>query len=171
MKKAYADFHDKGLEIVGVSNDRKAEDLTKFLAADPQMPWPQLFNAEAAAKSTWNPLTLNLGIDGIPVTELSADQKTNLQRVLRLLLEPYRQSDRDEAVAALKRQGGLDRCFLSFYRRDDLGNDGVWDNWRLEGPAFVWHYRGAPHVHVWVNVAADPRVTLNARNLSGALRQ
>jgi hypothetical protein len=110
-------------------------------------------------------------IDGIPVTELSADQKENLQRVLRLLLEPYRQSDRDEAVAALNRQGGLDRCFLTFYRHDDLGNDGVWDNWRLEGPAFVWHYRGAPHVHVWVNIAADPRVTLNARNLSGALRQ
>ena len=60
----------------------------------------------------------------------------------------------EEAVAALKRQGGLDRCFLKFYRHDDLGDDGVWDNWRLEGPAFVWHYRGAPHVHVWVNVAA-----------------
>jgi hypothetical protein len=110
-------------------------------------------------------------IEGVPVTELSADQKENLQRVLRLLLEPYRQSDRDEAIAALNRQGGLDRCFLTFYRRDDLGDDGVWDNWRLEGPAFVWHYRGAPHVHVWVNVADDPRVALNARNLSGALRQ
>jgi hypothetical protein len=110
-------------------------------------------------------------IDGIPVTELSRDQKENLQRVLRLLLEPYRQSDRDEAVAALKRQGGLDRCFLSFYRRDDLGGDAVWDNWRLEGPAFVWHYRGAPHVHVWIHVADDPRVRLNAHNDSGALRR
>ena len=110
-------------------------------------------------------------IDGIPVTELTADQKENLQRVLRLLLEPYRQSDRDEAVAALKRQGGLDRCFLTFYRRDDLGDDGVWDNWRLEGPAFVWHYRGAPHVHVWIHVADDPRVRLNAHNDSGPLRR
>jgi hypothetical protein len=42
------------------------------------------------------------------------------------------------------------------------GRDGVWDNWRLEDPAFVWHYRGAPHVHVWVNVADDPSVKLNA---------
>lgn len=109
--------------------------------------------------------------EGIPVTELSRDQKEQLQRVLRLLLEPYRQSDRDEAVAALNRQGGLDRCSLVFYRADDLGNDEVWDNWRLEGPAFVWHYRGAPHVHVWVNVADDPNVTLNSRNLSGALRR
>jgi len=26
----------------------------------------------------------------------------------------------------------------------------------------VWHFRGAPHVHVWVNIADDPKVELNA---------
>ena len=52
-----------------------------------------------------------------------------------------------------------------------MGDDGVWDNWRIEGPSFVWHYRGAPHVHVWVNVADDPSVKLNAKNDSGPLRQ
>lgn len=108
---------------------------------------------------------------GIAVSELSRDQKEHVQGVLQLLLQPYRQSDREEAVAALRRQGGLDRCHLAFYRRDDLGNDQVWDNWRLEGPAFVWHYRGAPHVHVWVHVSDDPSVTLNSRNDSGALRR
>ena len=41
----------------------------------------------------------------------------------------------------------------------------------VEGPSFVWHYRGAPHVHVWVNVSADPSVKLNSTNLSGALRR
>jgi hypothetical protein len=35
----------------------------------------------------------------------------------------------------------------------------------------VWHWRGAPHVHVWVNVADDPKVDLNAKNLSGPLRK
>jgi hypothetical protein len=39
---------------------------------------------------------------------------------------------------------------------------GVWDNWRLEGPAFVWHFRGSPHVHVWVNIAGSPSVPTNA---------
>ena len=43
-----------------------------------------------------------------------------------------------------------------------IGKDKVWDNWRLEGPAFVWHFRGAPHVHCWVNVADNPEVELNA---------
>ena len=99
---------------------------------------------------------------GIPVTELSADQKEHLQKVLGLLIEPYRQTDRDEALSCLKAQGGLDACNLAFFAENDLGNDGVWDNWRLEGPSLVWHFRGAPHVHVWVNVADDPSVKLNA---------
>ena len=99
---------------------------------------------------------------GIPVTEFSSDQKTHLQKVLSLLIEPYRQTDREEALACLKSQGGLDACNLAFYEQGDIGKDGVWDNWRLEGPAFVWHFRGAPHVHVWVNVADDPSVKLNA---------
>ena len=108
---------------------------------------------------------------GIPIRDLSGDQKNHLQQVLQKLIEPYRQSDQDEAVACLKAQGGLDACSVAFYSEDDLGNDGIWDNWRLEGPAFVWHYRGAPHVHVWVNVADDPSVGLNSKNDSGPLRK
>ena len=99
---------------------------------------------------------------GIPIAELSADQKEHAQDVLKTLLEPYRVSDRDEATRRLEAQGGLDKCSLSFYREDDIGADGVWDIWRIEGPSFVWHYRGAPHVHVWVNVAADASVETNA---------
>ena len=99
---------------------------------------------------------------GIPLTELSKDQRERVQQVLRKLVEPYRQSDRDEVTACLKAQGGLDACHLAFYQQRDIGRDGVWDNWRLEGPSFVWNFRGAPHVHVWVNVADDPSVKLNA---------
>lgn len=99
---------------------------------------------------------------GIPVSELSADQRAELERVLGVLLEPYRTVDRDEVRGCLSRQGGLDRCRLAFYGDDDIGRDGVWDNWRLEGPAFVWHFRGAPHVHVWVSIADTPDIPLNA---------
>ena len=102
------------------------------------------------------------GFDGVPISELSGDQQAHVQQVLQKLVEPYRQSDRDEAIACLKKQGGLAACHLAFYKEDDIGDDGVWDIWRLEGPSFVWHYRGAPHVHVWVNVADDPGVELNA---------
>ncbi len=99
---------------------------------------------------------------GLAVTDLSSDQREHLQKVVAMLVEPYRQSDRDEVTACLKSQGGLDACHLAYYAQQDIGKDKVWDIWRLEGPSFVWHYRGAPHVHVWVNVADDPSVKLNA---------
>ena len=98
---------------------------------------------------------------GIPVTELSADQKEHLQGVLQALIDPYRRSDRDEVITCLKTQGGLDRCSIAFFESDDVGNDRVWDTWRLEGPSFVWHFRGDPHVHVWVNVADDSGVRIS----------
>ena len=60
-------------------------------------------------------------------------------------------------------QGGLAACKLSFYADEDMGDDEVWDNWRVEGPAFVWYFRGSPHVHVWVHVADSPDVKANAR--------
>ena len=110
-------------------------------------------------------------IEGLAIDALSKDQKEHAQKVLRKLIEPYRQKDQDEALAALKKQGGLDACHLTFYKKDDLGGDGIWDNWRLEGPSFVWHYRGAPHVHVWVNVSDTAKVELNSNNRSGPLRQ
>lgn len=100
---------------------------------------------------------------GLPVGAMSSDQKGELKRVLLKLLEPFRQDDRDEAATCLNKQGGLDRCVLTFFEDSDIGDDGVYDNWRLEGPAFVWYFRGDPHVHVWVNVADDPTVKTNAK--------
>lgn len=101
-------------------------------------------------------------LPGLPIAELSADQKAHAKKVLSALIEPYRQVDRDEVVRCLDAQGGYDQCRISFYQSGDLGNDQVWDIWRIEGPSFVWHYRGAPHVHVFVNVADDPSVKITA---------
>jgi hypothetical protein len=102
-------------------------------------------------------------LPGLTVGEMTSDQKAELQKVMALLIEPFRVEDRDEALECLNVQGGLDRCALTFYEEGDIGGDQVWDNWRLEGPAFVWYFRGSPHVHVWVNVADDPNVPLNAK--------
>lgn len=102
-------------------------------------------------------------LPGIPVADLTADQKEELKKVLLALVAHYRKEDQEESLACLAKQGGLDRCCLAFYKQGDIGDDGEWDNWRLEGPAFVWYFRGFPHVHVWVNVADDPAVALNAQ--------
>ncbi|HUQ68999.1 MAG TPA: DUF3500 domain-containing protein [Planctomycetaceae bacterium] len=102
-------------------------------------------------------------LPGLPISELTADQKTHAQKVLASLIEPYRQVDRDEVQRCLTAQGGYDQCRISFYQSGDLGDDRVWDIWRIEGPSFVWHYRGTPHVHVFVNVADDPSVKITAK--------
>ncbi len=100
---------------------------------------------------------------GIIISELSSDQKEYAQKVLDALVEPYRKADQADVRKCLNTAGGLDLCRLAFYKSGDLGNDGEWDNWRLEGPSFVWHYRGTPHVHVWVNIADDPNVKISAK--------
>ena len=99
---------------------------------------------------------------GMPVPELSADQKEQLEKTLSLMLSPYRAADHESVMKCLAKQGGIEKCSLAFYQAQDIGDDGVWDNWRLEGPSFVWYFRGSPHVHLWINIGDDPSVATNS---------
>ena len=90
---------------------------------------------------------------GLTVGELSGDQKGLVESVIKVILAPYREQDVEEAVAILKAGGGLDKLHMAFYEANDIGKDQEWDVWRLEGPNFVWHFRGAPHVHAYVNIS------------------
>lgn len=89
---------------------------------------------------------------GIAYSALSADQKQLVEKTLKVLLAPYRTEDVDEVFAILKQTGGLESLHLAFYKQDDLLSDRMWDIWRVEGPSLVWHFRGAPHVHAYINV-------------------
>ncbi len=77
VKEIYKKYHPQGLEIVGVSCDNKGEDLSKFLAADPDMPWTQLFDEATAG---WHPKATEYGIQGIP-TMFLIDKKGVLRSV------------------------------------------------------------------------------------------
>jgi hypothetical protein len=89
---------------------------------------------------------------GIAISDLSADQKRLVESVIKVLLAPYRQEDIDESMVLLKEGGGLDALHMAFYKQGDHNNDRVWDIWRVEGPTFVSHFRGHPHVHAYLNV-------------------
>lgn len=89
---------------------------------------------------------------GIAVGSLSSDQKELVEQAIKVMLAPYRPEDVQEAMAVLKSGGGLEKLHLAFYEQGDLKSDEVWDIWRMEGPSFVWHFRGAPHVHTYVNI-------------------
>jgi hypothetical protein len=90
---------------------------------------------------------------GLAVGDLSNDQKALVDEVMKIILAPYRDEDVKEALSILKQGGGLNAVRMAFYQNDDIGGDQEWDIWRLEGPNFVWHFRGAPHVHAYVNIA------------------
>lgn len=90
---------------------------------------------------------------GIRVGDLSKDQKDLVESVIKVLLAPYREEDVNEAIALQKEGGGLDALHMSFYENEDVGMDHEWDVWRLEGPTWVWHFRGAPHVHAYINIS------------------
>jgi hypothetical protein len=91
------------------------------------------------------------GLPGIPVKELSRDQKDHVRKVMADLLAPFRQADSKEAMKLVE-AAGFDNLHMAFYKNEDIGNDGVWDVWQIEGPSMLWYFRGAPHVHTWVNI-------------------
>jgi hypothetical protein len=93
-------------------------------------------------------------LPGLPISEMSRDQKALVEKVLGDLLLPFRKKDTEEAMRMIRKNGSLDQLHLSFYKNLDVGSDGVWDAWQLESPNMVWYFRGHPHVHVWVNIRA-----------------
>jgi len=95
------------------------------------------------------------GLAGIPVGSLSGDQKDLFKKVLADLIAPFRKADTDEVMKIITARG-IDELSLAFSKNadDDIGGDGVWDVWQIEGPNMLWYFRGAPHVHCWVHVKA-----------------
>ena len=91
-------------------------------------------------------------LSGLPISEMSRDQKVLVEKALGDLLLPFRKKDADEAMRMIRKNGSLDQLHLSFYKNLDVGSDGIWDVWQLESPNMVWYFRGHPHVHVWVNI-------------------
>ena len=91
------------------------------------------------------------GLEGIPMTELSADQKGLVRLVLADLLKPFRKEDAAETLKLIE-AAGFDHLHMAFYKNHDVGEDGVWDVWQIEGPSMVWYFRGDPHVHCWAHI-------------------
>ena len=99
---------------------------------------------------------------GLPLSQLSPDQLEEASRLVEILVEPFREHDRAQVHAALAAQGGLADSSLSFFEPWYRGGDDLWDGFRLEGPSLTWHFRGAPHVHVWAHVANTSDVPINS---------
>jgi hypothetical protein len=109
-------------------------------------------------KSLGDPATFKLRGEhapktGLDISGLDGQQKVMVRDLLEMMLRPFRAVDAAEVRECLDENGGVDKLRLTFFKEGDIGNDGVWDRWMLEGPAFAWYFRGSPHVHTWLNVA------------------
>jgi hypothetical protein len=96
---------------------------------------------------------------GLPIQELSKDQRALVEKVMRTILNPYRQEDVDEVMTIIKKNGGMEKIKLAFYTETHEGaktsKEQPWSFWRLDGPGFVWNYRCLPHVHTYVNISSQ----------------
>ncbi len=94
------------------------------------------------------------GLPGIPFSELTSDQKEHARKVVADILAPFRKADADESIRCID-TAGWDSLHMAFYKNQDLGNDGVWDVWQIEGPSMLSYFRGSPHVHAWLHVKSS----------------
>jgi len=91
------------------------------------------------------------GLPGLRAGDMTPDQRRLMRDVLGDLLQPFRKVDAEETMRWVESQG-LENLHVAYFKQQDLGNDGVWDVWQIEGPQMLWYFRGEPHVHCWVHV-------------------
>lgn len=98
-------------------------------------------------------------LPGISAASLSSDQKDLAGRVMQDLVAPFRKEDGDEVMEIVRKNGGLDKVHLSYYKdKSSKADDIRWHSWRVEGPGFVWNFRVLPHVHCFVNISSEFQV-------------
>ena len=83
--KLYQENYDKGLEVLGISNDSSIDDLRSFLASNKDMVWPELFGP--SAPDGWNHLAHEMQVDAIP-TEFFIDRNGILRAIAVNDLQP-----------------------------------------------------------------------------------
>jgi thiol-disulfide isomerase/thioredoxin len=67
--EAYRTYHDKGLEVLGVSLDESPEDAKKYVK-DSHLPWDNMLQQNPKERYFNHPLVQHYGISGIPVSIL-----------------------------------------------------------------------------------------------------
>src|SRR5262249_25467862 len=92
---------------------------------------------------------------GTPVAGCSEKSKSLVRELIEGILSSYPAEDVAYARECLAHNGGVEALFLSYYADGEVGGSGEYQIFRLEGPAAVFYFRGAPHVHAFVNVAMD----------------
>ena len=104
---------------------------------------------------------------GTPVASLASEEKHVVRDLIDGILSTYPSRDVVYAQECLAANGGIDALFLAFYAHGEDGPIPEAQVFRLEGPAAVFHFRGHPHVHAFMNVSMDGDAPLSVGELLG----
>ena len=133
----------------------------------------------AAVRQPFAPAQVNIGLqgatgrfEGVPVAEFAAPKRALAREVVAGILDTYAENDAAHAWQCLERNGGIDALRFADYDRDFGGasrsaGESPSQIFRFEGPAAVFHFRGEPHVHAFLNVAMDGERPLSVGDVLG----
>jgi hypothetical protein len=109
--------------------------------------------------------------DGIAVADLPREKRMLVRDLVATLLDTYSADDAGYAWKCIEHNGGVDAFHLADYAEDHQPgrNVGVGPSqiFRIEGPAAVFHYRGEPHLHAFINVGMDGERPLSVGEVVG----
>ncbi len=106
-------------------------------------------------------------VPGLPLGELTAAQRALAHELVETILSTWASGDVAYARECLDANGGVEALAFSTYEHGEDGPIPEGQVFRLEGPAAVFHFRGHPHVHAFVNVAMDGDAPLSVGELLG----
>ncbi|HJR71638.1 MAG TPA: hypothetical protein VKA43_16460, partial [Gammaproteobacteria bacterium] len=124
------------------------------------------------------PAQVNIGVqgaagrfDGVPVADLALGKRALARALVAGILGTYADDAAAYAWQCLERNGGVDALHFADYDEDFEGGrragDGPSQIFRLEGPAAVFHFRGEPHLHAFINVTMDGERPLGVGEVLG----
>jgi hypothetical protein len=110
---------------------------------------------------------------GARVGALSEPAQDAFATLLDTVFSCYPDAERARAMACIQANGGPAALHVSYYAShgfyedmqawgalDDVERtrrgDPYWQVWRIEGPGTIVHFKGAPHVHAYIQVVGDP---------------
>ena len=108
--------------------------------------------------------------DGLAVSTFNEAQRATFCELLATMLASYTPQYAEQATSDLQHLGGIDQLSVALYADNGFYEDGTqylrsepranerayFQVWRVEGPGFVLHFEGYPHVHAYLRIARDP---------------
>lgn len=109
--------------------------------------------------------------EGIPVGEMPAMSRAQVRDFITAILNSYAEPDAAYAWECIEANGGVETFHAADYDIDHQGGrragDGASQIFRLESPAAVFHWRGEPHLHAFLNVVMDGEHPLSVGEVVG----